>query len=712
MAEHAEVGGGSLVECLRVLARLHGHDMSVQTLIAGLPLTSGDLSPSVFDRAARRCNLTSRIASHSLGQINSHLLPAILILDDNRACVISGIDRENGSASLIHADLPDAQTSITLDTLETSYSGKVIYCRPEFKLDSRALGNDSPIQGHWFWDVIRDNRRLYRDVMLAAVLVNLFALSSPLFIMNVYDRVVPNHATDTLWVLSAGLFIVLTADLLIRLMRNWFVDLAASRTDIRLSSRIMSQVLGLKLSHRPESAGAFASNLQAYESIRSFISSFVIVALIDLPFVLLFTLVIGLIHPPLMIPIIVGSLAVLGYAVLAQRKLHELSESSQKASAQRNATLVESVSNLETIKSFSAESRVQTIYERATLFLASITTKLRLISATVTNGAVWTQHSVALAIILIGVYAIIAGDLSQGGLIAAYLLSSRAMAPISQAAGLLAQYHQAATALGSLEEVMARPVERPVGKDWVHRPALHGEIEFRNVSFSYPGDEQQTLNGVSFKVKAGEKIAILGRNGSGKSTLEKLLMGLYHPDSGSILIDGIDLRQLDPADLRRNIGYIPQDIHLFYGTLRENILIAAPHATDQQLIDCARLSGLTSLTDRHPDGFDLMVGENGQRLSGGQRQSVAIARAIISEPPILLLDEPTGALDHASEELVKRSLTELGQGKTALIITHRTAMLELTQRILVIDGGKIVADGPKKDVVEALRQGRIWSAQT
>lgn len=560
--------------------------------------------------------------------------------------------------------------------------------------------------------MIRENRHLYRDVLLAAAMINLFALASPLFIMNVYDRVVPNHATHTLWVLAAGLFLVLLADLGIRLMRSWFVDLAASRSDIRLTSRLLTQVLGLKLSHRPESAGAFASNLHSYEAVRGFFSSMVVVALIDLPFVLLFVVVIGLIHPWLMVPLLVGMLLVLGYALLAQQKLRELSDSTQKVSAQRNAMLVESISNLESVKSFSVESRIQALYERATLFLASINTQLRLISASVGNGAQWVQHMTALAIILIGVYAIIDGNMTQGGLIAAYLLSSRAMAPVSQAAGLLAQYHQAATALQALDEIMQRPVERPEGKQWVQRPVLKGDIEFRNVSFSYPGDSQQSLSNLSFRIAAGERIAILGRNGSGKSTLEKLLMGLYQPDSGAILIDGVDLRQLDPADLRRNIGYVPQDIQLFHGSLRDNVLISCPHASDHELLESARISGLSVLTDRHPEGFGLMIGENGQKLSGGQRQSVAIARAMINDPPILLLDEPTGALDHSSEEHVKQQLASICPGKTLIVITHRTAMLDLAERMLVMDGGRVVADGPKKEVVEALRQGRIWSAQS
>ncbi|TVP93359.1 MAG: type I secretion system permease/ATPase [Pseudomonadaceae bacterium] len=701
-----------MAECLRVISRIHDREVSTQSLIAGLPLANGDITPLVLPRAARRCGLTSNIASQDLCNINQDLLPAILILQDNKAAVIHSIDLDAGHASLIYPELPGTTTKVPLAELEGRFTGEVIYCRPDFRYDLRSESHTRSKDKHWFWGVVAENSSLYRDILIAAVLINLFAVASPLFIMNVYDRVVPNHATHTLWVLASGLFIVLVADLVLRLMRGWFVDLAASRTDIKLSGSIMSHVLGIKLSQRPESVGSFASNLQSYDAIRSFLSSLVIVALVDLPFVLLFATIIAIIHPPLVIPVIVGALLVLIYALSAQSKLHSLTETTQKVSAQRNATLVESLNNIETVKSFSVEGKIQASHERATLFLAGMATKTRLISNSVTSGALWTQHMVALALVIIGVYAVIAGDLSQGGLIAAYLLSSRAMSPVSQAAGLVASYHQARTALDAMEGVMALETERPDNKHWVQRPTLKGSIEFRNVSFAYPGSEHQILNSVSFKIKAGEHIAILGKNGSGKSTIEKLLMGHYEPTHGSILIDGIDIRQIDPVDLRRNIGYVPQQIELFYGTLKENLLLAAPHANDETMIRVANLSGLNQLTDHHPDGFALQVGENGQRLSGGQRQSVAITRALMNNPPLLLLDEPTGALDNTSEETIKQALKQIVANKTLIVVTHRTAMLELTERILIMDAGKIVADGPKADVIEALRQGKIWSAST
>lgn len=710
MSVFTETPGGALLGCLLILSRFHDSPVSAETAIAGLPLVNGILTPSVFGRAAKRAGLASRISHSSLEQLNGNLLPAILILKNDKACVVNRIDTEQQTAEVVYPELSETVVAVPLREIQSQFSGQVIYARPEFRFDSRAPEIKKLRDRHWFWGVIAENRRLYRDVLLAAVMINCFAVAMPLFVMNVYDRVVPNHATDTLWVLAVGVFVVLCADLVLRLMRSWFVDLGASRADVKLSAAIMERVLGMKMANRPASAGSFAANIQAFESVRSFIGSLTVVALVDLPFVLLFATVIAIIGWPLVLPIIAGALLVLIYALSAQAKMHSLSETSMRAGAMRNSTLIESLSNLETLKSFGAESKIQSIWEKTTIFLTRTAAQMRLISASITNGAQWTQHSVAVAIIIIGVYMIIEGNLTQGGLIAAYLLSSRAMAPISQAAGLLAQYHHSATAMQSLNEIMERPVERPENKNWISRPALQGEIEFRHVCFRYPDDERQALNDVSFRIKAGEHVAVLGRNGSGKSTLEKLILGLYEPESGAILVDGVDIRQIDPSELRRQIGYVPQDVSMFFGTLKDNIITAAPQAEDHQILRAATLSGLAPFINSHPAGFDMQVGERGQLLSGGQRQSVAIARALINDPPILLLDEPTGSLDHTSEETIKQNLTRYAKGKTLLVITHRSSLLTLADRLLVIDGGKVVADGPKAEVMEALKQGRVGSA--
>jgi ATP-binding cassette subfamily C protein LapB len=546
--------------------------------------------------------------------------------------------------------------------------------------------------------------------LLTALLINFFALVAPLFVMNVYDRVVPNHATETLWVLAVGMVIAISADFVLRMMRTWFVDLAASRVDVTLSANIMERVLGMKLSERPSSVGSFAAGLSSFESIRSFISSATILSLVDLPFVLLFFVVVILISWPLALPILLGVILMVIYTAAVQHKMHLLTENSMQASAQRNATLVESLSGLETLKILGAEGRMQAVWEKATLLVSRVGVKMRLLSGSVSSGTLWLQQVVSVVILIVGVYQIIEGNLTQGGLIAAYMLSGRILGPVAQVAGLMLQYHSAATALTALDNIMAKPVERPAGTHWISRPRLQGAVEFSHVTFKYPHDEREILRDVSFKIEAGEHVAVLGRNGSGKTTLEKLIAGLYQPTSGKLLIDGIDHRQLDPAELRRNLGYVSQDVNLFYGNLRDNIIMGASHVDDEALLAAVRLGGLTDFVNDHPMGLAMPVGEHGQLLSGGQRQSVAIARALLNDPAILLFDEPTGAMDHSSEEEFKRNIRNYAQHKTMLVITHRTSLLELASRIIVIDAGKIVADGPKEQVVEALRQGRIGRA--
>jgi ATP-binding cassette, subfamily C, bacterial LapB len=705
--------GGPLLECLLLIAAAHQITSTRETLLAGLPLDAQQLTPSLFTRAAKRAGLTSKIVQRDLLQLNRALFPAVLLLNDNQACVLLAVKTD--VAQVLYPELGDAVVDVPLAELASHYTGRAIYVRPLERFDARTAeigktANAKNRAAHWFWSVIADHKYLYRDVLLTALLINFFALVSPLFVMNVYDRVVPNHATDTLWVLAIGMLIAISADFVLRMMRAWFVDLAASRVDVTLSASIMERVLGMKLSERPASVGSFTAGLQSFEAIRSFISSATILALVDLPFVLLFLIVVLLISWPLAFPILVGVALVMIYTAAVQHKMHLLSENSMQASAQRNATLVESLSALETVKTLGAEGRMQAVWEKTTLLVSRVGVKMRLLSGSVGTTTMWIQQAVSVVIIIVGVYQIIEGNLSQGGLIAAYMLSSRIMAPVGQTAGLLMQYHSAATALNALDMIMQKPVERPIDATWISRPRLQGGIEFKKVAFKYPQDEREVLRDVAFKINPGERVAILGRNGSGKTTIEKLIAGLYEPTSGTVLLDGIDIRQLDPAELRRNMGYVSQDVNLFFGSLRDNIAMGAPHASDEAILEAVRLSGLTDFVNQHPMGLAMPVGEHGQLLSGGQRQSVSIARALLNDPPILLMDEPTGAMDHTSEEEFKRNLVQFAAHKTLLVITHRTSLLELVNRIIVIDGGKIVADGPKEQVVEALRQGRIGRA--
>lgn len=699
-----------LLDCLIEVARLHGQAATRASLSAGLPLQPQEPLPlALVERAAARAGLATRVQRLALEDIDALTLPAILILQDNKACVLLG--REGAEHWRIL--LPETgQGAVTLTTaaLQARFTGVVLFARPHFRFDERTPEVKATRSGHWFWGPVLAQRFVYRDVLWAALLVNLFALAFPIFSMNVYDRVVPNHATETLWVLAIGVTLVLASDLFIRLLRSHFVDEASARIDVQISATLMERVLGMRLENRPQSVGSFAANMRGFEQVRDFIASSTVTALIDLPFALLFVGVMAWISPWLVLPVIGVFLLILVSGYVFQHRLHELSQSSYQAAAQRNATLIESLTGIETIKSQGAESLIQSRWERANQYLSTLNVKMRSMSATAMYSTATLQQFVSVCVILIGVYLISERQLTMGGMIAATMLAGRALAPAGQIVGLLMQYQGARTAMTSLEQIMAQPVERPEGSHFIQRPEFKGEIEFRHVSFAYPGQQGQSLDDVSFKINPGERVALIGKVGSGKTTLQKLIMGLYQPTSGAIMLDGIDMRQLDPADVRRNLACVSQDITLFYGSLRENITFGMPHARDDAIVAAAETAGLSEFVQRHPQGFDMQVGERGELLSGGQRQGVGIARAVLHNAPLLLLDEPTSAMDFPTEALVTQRMQAFTEGKTVVLVTHRTSMLAFVDRVIVVDQGRIVADGPRERIMQALAAGRISRA--
>jgi ATP-binding cassette, subfamily C, bacterial LapB len=696
-----------VLTALSILAGLLERPISARALAAGLPVNGDALSPEMVVRAATRAGLAARWHKLALEEISPLNLPCLLLLNENSACVATAI--KDGEIEILLPQPGSDPIRLPLDEFQGYYAHYALFAKAQYRFDARSEDvTDIPApKRSWFWGTVTSFWRVYTHAIVASLVVNLVALASPLFVMNVYDRVVPNNATATLWVLASGVFVAFLFDFILRTARSYFVDSAGKNADVVLASKLFEHVMGMRYEARPASSGALAANLREYETLREFFTSTTLLSLADLPFALLFILIIGLIAGPVALVPLLAVPLLLGIGFALQFALREVMGQTQRETFQKHAILVESIEGLDTIKITGSEGRAQKLWERFIGRTARTAMRARFISTIGVNIATLTQNLVSVLVVIVGVYEISAGNLTTGGLVAASLLSARAMAPLAQLASLLVRLHSSFMSLRSLDKVMNTPLERPAGKTFLHRPELRGEIEFRDVTFAYPGHSQSALTGVNFRIAPGERVGILGRIGSGKSTLARLLTGLYAPTSGAILVDGTDLRQIDPADLRRNIGYVPQDAFLFFGSVRDNIALSSPNVSHGAILRAATIAGVDDFIKHHPEGYDMQVGENGRHLSGGQREAVTIARALLSDPPILVMDEPSGAMDTTAEAWLKQRLREILPAKTLLLVTHRPSMLELVDRLIVIDNGRIVADDQRERVLKALNQGEL-----
>ena len=708
---HSDKIKDELLQCLVIFTKLHNNPYSADALTIGLPVKDGEeielfslkSSKSLFSRAASRAGFASTLVRKDLDQISPLVLPCILMLRGKKACILQSFSEDKKMANIITPDLSTGTSTIEISKLKDEYLGYAYYLKREFVPEDTSstklidAGND-----HWFWGTLKRSKKIYFDVVIASFIINLFVLASPLFTMNVYDRVVPNNAVETLWVLALGVSVVYGIDLFLKFVRSYFLEIAGKKSDIIMSSILFERVMDMKFSNKPKSVGSFASNLKEFDTVRNFFSSASLAAIVDLPFALIFLIVTYFIGSYLVLVPIVIMIAILCYTFFIKDPLQNAIKSTFEASAMKNGILIESLSSLETIKTLGASGHVQWNWEEATGEIANRSIKSKIITTSITTVTSFLVQLNTIAIIVLGVYMIQDTHLTMGGLIAAVMLSSRAIAPMGQVASLAANFEQTKTAYQSLSKIMQMPVERPEGKKFVRRNSFEGKIEFKNVSFTYPDTTKGSLDRLNFVIQPGEKVGIIGRNGSGKTTLQKIILGLYAPTEGSVLIDGIDINQIDPADLRRNIGYVPQDVVLFKGTVRENIVQKAPYVDDMQIIKAAKVSGVDEYVNAHPLGFDMPVFERGDGISGGQRQSIAVARAFLLDSPIILLDEPTNSLDNTVESKLKANLKVNTVNKTMILVTHRTSMLDLVDRLIVMDNGKILLDGPRDEVLARL----------
>lgn len=707
-----------ILDCLAIFCKMSGRPYSKESLISGLPIEEGHSSPvlfskfsskSLFSRAAAKAGFKTRVLKTKIEDINPLVLPCIVLLngknpkDELRACILLGFDDEMANARVVLPEAEDVENSVTIEELKKYYFGFSILLKKELRFDDKQLTVGDVKENHWLWGTMKIVRDTYRDVIIASLLINIFVLATPLFTMNVYDRVIPNDAKDTLWILSIGVLIVYGIDVVLKFLRTYFLETAGKKTDIIASSLIFERVLDLKMSSMPSSVGSMANILKEFESIRSFITSSTISLLIDLPFIILFLITIYYIGGVLVVVPVVIIIFIVFYTLYAKEKLQNSIKQSYEASSMKNGVLIESLSSIETLKSLGATGYSQWKWEEATSQIADKSISSKTISASITTVTSFLLQLNTVAIIIVGTYLIGEKMISMGALIAVVIISSRAIAPMGQVASLLSTFHHTKVSYKALDDIMNMPVEHPQGKKFVARPEYRGNIEFKNVGFTYPNSDKSTLNNLNFRINEGEHIAIIGKIGSGKSTIHKLLLSLYVPNEGAILVDNIDTKQLDPTELRKNIAYVSQDVLLFNGTVKENIVYRLPHIDDEKIIEAATVSGVMDFINKHPKGFDMPVGERGAFLSGGQRQSIAIARAILQDYPIVLLDEPTSAMDSSTEAKFIKSIKEYLKGKTMILVTHKTSLLSLADRVIVMEDGQIVLDGKKDYVVEKLR---------
>lgn len=559
---------------------------------------------------------------------------------------------------------------------------------------------------HWLFGPLRDNAKIYSQTILAAAIVNLLGLVSSFFIMTVYDRVLPNQAIESLIALTIGVVIAHVFDFLLKSLRGYFIDIAGQRLDATVGSSVFDNLMSMRLDARRGASGAIAGLVREFENLRDFFSSATLVAIVDLPFIFLFIGTIALIGGPIALVPLIGVLIAIGSGVIIQPLIMKRTQEAMAEGHHKNAVLIETLSGLETIKSVKADGLMRARWRTGVTRQAKISAIGRFLNQFAVNASGFAQQASQVGVVVIGVFLVGANEITTGALIASVILTGRAMAPLGQVASLLSRVNGALASYKSLNELMTAQSETEQGREYLARPKLQGKIEFRDVNFAYPGETNRALDDVSFSIEPGERVAILGKNGSGKSTIVRQITGVYQPSEGSVLVDDTDVRQLRPSDLRANIGAVLQDVCLFSGSVRENIALGLDHISDEDILDAAKIAGVHDFVGATAGGYDQRLAERGEGLSGGQRQAIALARALAPKPSILLLDEPSSALDAQAEATLIARLEAAIRGRTLLIVTHRMSMVRLVDRIIVLDRGRVLVDGPRDTVMRAMASAR------
>ena len=693
----------------------HGKERSLSSLLTTQQV-NGLLSPDQAVRALREAGFNAGLVQRPIDQINEMLLPAVLLLNNGDACIFTHRQAQAHGPMLCTVLMPGPnpqELQAGVDELTKEYSGIVMIVTPKARAAKavNTLGMDGPQTGsgnagHWLWGTMRRFVPYYRSAMVAALLSNVLMLVIGLITSVIFDKVIPHQAFTTLWALATAGALALIFDFASRQLRGQLIDMAGRKCDMLVGVTLFRQSLAVRMEHRPDSAGAYAHIVGQIEMVREFFSSASLSALSDLPFIVIFIAMTFVIGGPLGLVLVAAVPLILGAAWMIQGQLRRATSNTMRQQADLHGVLVEAVEGIEDIKATGAQGRFLQAYEASTAAAIESQLRSRRLTNWTMNLSAVSQQMVTLILLVWGVYLIDQKVITGGALMGAVMFGMRAIAPLTSVVMLATRYQGAKAAMRALDHVMSQPVERDANRNYLPQRERDCRVALNEVGFAYPAsgsnEAPKVLKGVNLKFEPGERVAILGRIGSGKSTVLRLLAGLYEPTEGQVEVNGIDLRQIDPYDFRAQVGYVPQDPRLFTGTLRDNVLLGRAAADASRLGEVARLTGLARVAENHPMGWDLPVGESGALLSGGQRQLVALTRCLITQPRIVLMDEPTSSMDAQSELAFLRQLNQATEGCTLVMVTHRPAVLELVKRIVVIDSGKLVMDGPKAQVLAAL----------
>lgn len=641
--------------------------------------------------------------------ISEYLFPVVIATKAGSWAVLT---QRRDDAYVLHSTENNIEITLDEEEVIAIYGGYALLSNSLPAADMRGEHDTLPAkgkEGHWLYGTLWRYRHYFYSAALAALLANILTLATTFFTMNVYDRVVPNQAYATLWSMAIGVSFAIIFEFISRQVRAWLIDVAGKKADLVLGAWLFRHIMSIRLEYKPHSAGSFANQMREFESVRDFLTSATLSTLSDIPFCLLFLLIIYLVGGPLAwIPLGAVPIIIL-VSLLIQRPLAKNMQENMREASLKHGILIETIEGLHALKAARGEGVMQKRWEDYSALSARSGMKTRYLSTLTMNFTTLIQQLTTVIVVVWGVYLIHSGYLTMGSMVGVVILSGRMLSPLAAVVGLALRYQQAKTALTSLNKLTQLPTERDTQRNYLPTPKFEGHIQLKNIYFDYPIPGSQSalsaLQGVSCDIKQGERLAVIGNIGSGKSTLLQIIARLYQPKSGQLMIDGIDAFQVDPADWRSAVGYVGQDSRLFYGTLRENVMIGDPSASTSRFLEVAKLTGLDAIAAKHPMGFDMPVGERGQLLSGGQQQLVALARCLMLEPKILLLDEPTSSMDVLTEARFMAQLNQAITHQTLIIVTHRFSLLQLVNRLIVFEEGKIIRDGDKDAVLAQTRAG-------